>query len=181
MATATSNQTKPRGSWSAANAHRPAGSPRKWTEEMQQQLVDRVREADKRGTSRQAVYDSLAVEWSRDLPEHYTPHQVSSQFHLAKARFGYDVVKQPQGTRKRRRRVTKPPTRATVPTVLAPIEPLDGVLDFSGIAKMLTSFVGDVIQAVNETLRELGERVEAAEAERDEAVNALEKIKTALK
>lgn len=179
MATASNTHTKPRGSWSAANASRPKGSPRKWTFEMQEQLVDEVREADRRGTARQAVYDRLAGEWSKaHRDELYTPHQVSSQFHLAKARFGYDVVKQAQGDAKRVRKVSKPPTRTKGKVVLAPAEPL---VDASGIVKTVGAFIVEAIQAVNEALVEANERAEAAERERDEAQAALRKVQDALR
>ena len=174
---ATARKTKPKGSWSAANAYRPKGSRRKWTVEMQQLLIDEVREADRRGTARQAVYDRLAEQWSKEFPdENYTPHQVSSQFHLAKTRLGYDVVKQAQGG-VRVRRVTKPPTRKTrSKAVLVPEESLGIAGLASTIGELAERMTGKLLQVIED----LAERVDVAERERDEARSALEKVEKAL-
>jgi hypothetical protein len=179
MATATSNHTasKPR-TWVAANAYRPKGAGRKWTESMQRELVERVREADRRGTARQKVYDDLSAKWSGMMPEVYTPHQVSSQFHVSKARFGYDVVKQPQGAKKRVRKVTKPPTRTSKPTALVP-EP--ATTSPTAVIQTVGEYVTEAIRAFAEALAEATERAEAAERERDQAQAALARIQDALR
>ena len=92
MATATQTESHP---WAAANVNQPR-EKRKWGPALQKQLVAAVKRADKAGLPRQAVFDELAVKFTEKRGEEFTSKQVSSQFHLVKRRFGYEVDRQEQ-------------------------------------------------------------------------------------
>lgn len=105
----------PHGSWSASNLPNPGEI--RYTADMKQRLMDEVKEADKAGIPRSHVFKALAKEWSKGKrgPHRFTEHQVSSQFHVLKTRFGYDVRRAPGVSQ---RRITKPRTLAPSMTEL---------------------------------------------------------------
>lgn len=97
MATATTQTS----SWRANNVNRPAGSGRKWDDDMRQRIVSEVQQADAAGLPRARVFSKLAGEWTSSRTgicrgEQYTEHQVASQFHQSKERLGYEVPAQIQ-------------------------------------------------------------------------------------
>ena len=130
MATAT-NTAPGSPTWRANNVNRPAGAGRKWDEEMRQRIVSEVQKADAAGLPRARVFSNLAQEWSSSRTgicrgEHYTEHQVASQFHLSKERLGYEVPAQIQrmphtAPRKlgqlEKRKLLAPPTKSATKTL----------------------------------------------------------------
>ena len=95
---ATANATS---SWRANNVNRPAGSGRKWNDEMRQRIITEVQKADAEGLPRARVFTALAAEWTSSRSgvcrgEQYSEHQVASQFHQSKERLGYEVPAQIQ-------------------------------------------------------------------------------------
>ena len=85
-------ETQERGSWSRNNLPAQRG---KYTSEMKEALVAAVKRADAKGQPRTVVYTRLAKTWAKKYGDTFTEHQVSSQFHLNKARFGYAPKAQP--------------------------------------------------------------------------------------
>lgn len=98
------------GSWSAKNLPKKPGDIR-YTDAMKKQLMSEVKKADKAGVPRKHVFEKLAKEWSTRSNK-FTEHQVSSQFHVLKQRFGYDVARVQQ------RRIVKPAVSGSLGSTL---------------------------------------------------------------
>ncbi len=150
MATAT-RRRKIKGP--AANVQRKAGAAPKWDDEMQQRIVDDIKAADKAGLPRTRVFERLASEFNEEYAETYTQHQVASQFHLVKTRFGYVVDKQAQGEKAVRvRTITAPPTRSGFRDVNKANAKIDELTDAN---VRLRNNLAEVRAARNESVMEL--------------------------
>jgi hypothetical protein len=169
MATAT-NTGSP--TWRANNVNRPAGAGRKWDEEMRQRIVSEVQKADAAGLPRARVFAELAQEWSSSRTgicrgEHYTEHQVASQFHLSKERLGYEVPAQiqrmphtaPRKLGKGSRALLAPPTKSNTKTLAQANRTIDALrlklAQKDARIKVLRAQRNDALAELKELRREL--------------------------